>query len=169
MPTMPEGTPSKSHFLQVLQHERRELEALVQSVPAERQVIAGVVADWSVKDLLAHLLLWEKWVLDRATELRLAGQVSTDERDTRPTDEMNAIHYERYRSTSLADIRGEERRVFEAIVKLVEEFDEEALFTPDHFDFAPGIALSQEIANETIGHFRAHRDELAAFAKASAT
>jgi hypothetical protein len=113
--------------------------------------------------LIAHFMLWEQWVLDRGEQLMQVGQVSGDERDTRSTNEMNRLHYERYRRSPLDQVRREERQVFAAIIDLIQVFDEHALFDPNRYQFAPGIALADEIANETTGHYRAHRDALTKF------
>ena len=115
-----------------------------------------------MKDLIAHFMLWEQWVLDRCEQLMQSGKIS-DERDTRPTDEMNQLHYERNQFRPLAEVRHEERAVFTHILGMVQAFNEEALFAPDKYEFAPGIALADEIENETVGHYRAHSAAIANF------
>ena len=156
-------TRTKEAFIGVLRAERSVVEALVEQVAPERRASPGALDAWSVKDLIAHFLLWERWILDRGEELLHAGQVTEDERDTRPTDEMNDLHFLRYQHVSYEDVCAEEDRIFGALLKLVGDFDEAALFDPARFDFSPGVALADEVWNETVGHYRSHRDDLAAF------
>ena len=106
-------------------------------------------------------MLWEQWVLDRCEQLMQSGKISPDERDTRPTDEMNQLHYERNQLRPLDEVRHEERAVFTRILDMVQAFNEEALFALDKYEFPPGIALADEIENETVGHYRAHSAALA--------
>ncbi len=88
----PEASGSKSALLKTLEFERAELEALIDRVPLDRQNMPGVIGEWSVKDLIAHFLLWEQWILDRCSQLVKVGNVIADDRDTRSTDDMNRLH-----------------------------------------------------------------------------
>jgi len=160
----PDASGSKSALLKTLEFERAELEALIDRVPLERQDMPGVIGDWSVKDLIAQFLLWEQWVLDRCSQLMKVRQVIANERDTRCTNEMNRLHFERYRPLPLDQVRNEERRVFAALIDLIQAFDEDALFASGRYEFASGGALADEIANETVRHYQVHRETLTSFA-----
>ncbi|HEX9106464.1 MAG TPA: ClbS/DfsB family four-helix bundle protein [Longimicrobiales bacterium] len=54
---------SKSEILQRLGAERARLEATIASIDAVTMVQPGVVGEWSVKDVLAHLAEWEARML----------------------------------------------------------------------------------------------------------
>jgi hypothetical protein len=164
MTETPGFSRTKRALLENLAVERASLEALLESVPVERQTTPGVFEDWSVKDLIAHFMLWEEWILDRCEQLRQTGEVAVDERDTLPTDEMNQLHHERHRLRPWEDIRHEEREVYARILALIQAFDDDQLFEPKHYAFASGQPLSAEIKNETVGHYRAHQAALAEFA-----
>jgi hypothetical protein len=158
-----QATPNpttKDELLKTLRNERAELEAMIDALPSQKMTQPGVIEDWSVKDLIAHFMLWEGWILDKCQQLLLTGTVTLDERDTRPTDEMNALHYEANLERSVDDIRYQERAIFEEILGVVEAFDEQQLFEPNHYSFPRGFALADEIKNETYRHYRAHSDDL---------
>ncbi len=64
----------------------------------------------------------------------------------------------------LEQVLSEERRVFAALLDLIQAFDEDALFASGRYEFASGAALADEITNETVGHYQVHREALISFA-----
>ena len=51
---------SKAEFLNDIQVERKRLERNLNNLTAIDMTQQGVVGEWSVKDVLAHLVAWEQ-------------------------------------------------------------------------------------------------------------
>ena len=67
---MPRPT-SIPDLLAAIEKERGALETLLEPLTPEEMTDPGVVGEWSVKDVLAHLIEWEQMVLGwHATGLR---------------------------------------------------------------------------------------------------
>ncbi len=59
---MPRPT-SKRDLMVAIDQERGKLEAILVTLKPEQMVEPGVVGEWSVKDVLAHLVEWEQMAL----------------------------------------------------------------------------------------------------------
>jgi len=80
-----------------------ELCSLVEGVPPERLLEAGVTEDWTGKDLLAHLACWMAEAANVLERIRLG----TWERTRLDADAMNRRFYEACRDLSISDVRAE--------------------------------------------------------------
>ena len=59
---MPRPT-SKTDLLAAIEKERSALETYLETLTLEQMTDPGIVGEWSVKDVLAHLIEWEQMVL----------------------------------------------------------------------------------------------------------
>ncbi|HLJ81222.1 MAG TPA: maleylpyruvate isomerase N-terminal domain-containing protein, partial [Ktedonobacterales bacterium] len=58
-------TMSKSVLLEKLDAARTQWDALIAEVPEARITRPGAAGDWSVKDVLAHVAVYERWTADQ--------------------------------------------------------------------------------------------------------
>ena len=56
---------NKSEFLNGLREEYQQWEALLNQIGEERMDQSGVAADWSIKDIVAHLTGWRRRTVAR--------------------------------------------------------------------------------------------------------
>jgi len=59
---MPRPT-NKTDLLAAIDQERGALETFLETLTPEQMVATRVVGEWSVKDVLAHLIEWEQMLL----------------------------------------------------------------------------------------------------------
>jgi hypothetical protein len=51
---------NKSELLNWLQQQNRQWEAFLDQIGEERMDQGGVAGDWSIKDIIAHLAVWQR-------------------------------------------------------------------------------------------------------------
>ena len=112
----------KSELLNWLRGEYQEWEALLDEIGAENMDQPGVNADWSIKDLVAHLTGWNRRLVDR---LRAAQRREPEPQPHWPAylqteDEINAWIYESNRGRSVRAVLDEARQVFEQLLAVME-------------------------------------------------
>src|SRR5262245_12836463 len=62
---------NKDLFLARLIRERDKFELLINRIGFTRRLtIPGVIGKWSIKDLLAHVLVYEQYIADRIQEIQ---------------------------------------------------------------------------------------------------
>jgi hypothetical protein len=117
----------KAELLDWLQGEYQKWEAFIAQVSPAGMDQHGVNGDWSMKDVVAHLTGWNRWLVAR---LQAAGSREPEPpppwpADLQTDDEINAWIYESYRGRSAGDILKETQRVHQQLVGVVESLPED--------------------------------------------
>ena len=166
---------SRTELLATIRRDRAELDALVEQA-ADRIEQPGAAGDWSVKDVIAHICAYERWLAGL-----LGGQVRRLP-DPPPGVDMNDVQQRNVwlhsldRDRSVEDIRAEARGVHQHVVALVEARSEEDLQTAYTFGpnenlvpaaqvegGRPRWPLWRWVVDSTFDHYRQHIPSLRAW------
>ncbi len=146
---------------------RRRLEINLSALSAEEMLRPGVTGTWSVKDILAHLVAWERLFLKWYS----AG-VQGGAPDTAPVGmcqktiaALNQQIYEKNRWRSLDDILAEFRTSYQEIVAVIEAIPEEELFVHGRFNWTGQLTLADYIAGNTCNHYAWAKSQIRKWAK----
>ncbi len=158
---MPRPT-TKTAILSESRKEYAALEQLLATLLPEEMAQPGLVGEWSVKDVLAHLTEWTQMVLGwYAAGLR--GETPALPAPGYKWNQLPALNqhiYEKYRDEALADVLQGFHTTHRQIMALVESLSEEELFTPGRYDWARANALASYIVSCTSSHYNWARTEL---------
>jgi uncharacterized protein (TIGR03083 family) len=148
---------TKAELLETLRAKRAEWDALLAEVPQERMAEPGVAGEWSVKDIVAHLLFYERWLADRLHE-HLRGEIYTgSETDYMPFDQVNERVYQQNRQRSVEDVLSESRTVFQRLVAGLAAQTEAFLIEPQQFEAAPQpVVIWQLLRANVYDHYGQH-------------
>jgi hypothetical protein len=122
----------------------------------------GVTGTWSVKDLLAHITVWEQ---------RMVGWVAESLRDRVPQqlpsgmtwddlDQWNEQTYRESRDKPLDQVLTEFDRSYSQALEAVKAAPETELIDPDRFPWREGKPLWHMVAANTCWHYKEHREEI---------
>jgi len=180
METAPLNRPTnKNELLQQLHSEYNTLVALLERIPLEQKRVP-ISGSLSVKDILAHIIDWEAWMLRcirsaavgeflpprSSTVTELAPDDNPDSATDAVIDAINAEIYERYRDADWETIWDEFRRTHEESVVEIEQMSESDLFDPQRAQAVTGRDFSGAAVDFIIGdtseHYREHAIELRA-------
>jgi hypothetical protein len=153
---------TKPELLEKIRSEHGLLEATLARLTHAQMLLPGVDGEWNVKDALAHISTWERWMI-RWTNSLLRGEMP-DTPDPWDVDRMNAENYERVKEFKLADVLEEFHLSYWESVALAESLSEEQLQTiyPDTWPMGP---LWRGIADNTSNHYKEHRGDIQAWLK----
>lgn len=157
---------TKTTFVSTLRSDHREWESILSQVPEERMTEPGAAGEWSVKDLIAHITVYERWTIEwlgPALKGESPAWDYSEGGDTVNLDERNAHFYEQNRDRALDDIRAEAADIHARLVNVVEQVPDDAI-TRDIRDFAPqvgayyreGTTVWQAIDGNAAEHYREH-------------
>lgn len=96
-----------------------DLQQALQGLSDEALVQPGVFADWSVKDILAHIAFWHENMVAVAT-----GQVTIDTADPAGVDELNRQAFEERRGWTLRQAREELERTYRLALETIRRMPE---------------------------------------------
>ncbi len=155
-------TITKAVLLERMRAGRTEWEALLAEVPQSRMVEPGVEGAWSVKDILAHVTIYEQWTADQL-EAAARGETEMAVRPDLPlgagsydTDERNAAYYMAYRDHLLEEIAAWSREEYPRLLAAVAALPEETLITPGRVPLMGDAALWLLVAGNSYDHYAAH-------------
>ena len=121
---------------------------------------SGVVGEWSVKDVIAHITWHER---EMVGVLRARALVGSDLWNL-PLDQRNAAIFEQNRHRPLSDVLTEAQQIFPHLVELVQTLDDQDLIDPSRFAQMPADWQPwQVIASNSFEHYRAHIPDLRAW------
>jgi hypothetical protein len=159
---------SKVDLLKDIQTERRQLEKMLSTLAEEDMLQPGVVGEWSVKDILAHLVAWEQLFLGW-----YAAGVQGKIPETQPVemskskiDALNQTIYAQYCRHSLADVLVIFHSSYQGIQTALQAITEEEMLTPGRYAWTGKWLLVDFIAGNTCNHYYWAKTKIHAWRKA---
>lgn len=155
-------TMSKSELLAPLNARRAEWEALLAEVPEGRMTEPGAAGTWSVKDVLAHVAVYERWTADQLNAMMRGETEMYVAPDTPPgantddTDLRNAAYYAAWRDRSLADVRRESHEAFELLRTAIERAPEDLLNETQRYAWLGDSPVWQMLPGNSYEHYQDH-------------
>jgi hypothetical protein len=140
---------AKAEVLALIHSGLTDFESTLARFSAAQIAEAKVQGEWTVKDILAHLTAWERWLVRRLSGTMKADPVSYSEADV---NRINAEFYEASRARPLADVQADFQKVHQNVLKAVEA-------QPDVIE---GLSL-ELIENNTYGHYAEHLSAMRAW------
>lgn len=169
---------NKKTFLHKIQSERDKFELLLNRVGFTRTMtIKGVVGNWSIKDIIAHIWAYEQYISDRLNEIK-HGEVYKPCKTHNALDAFldefgypdfgsplldddnpNAWIYEKYKNVALEEIVAQEIQAFTSIVAAIESMPEYLIKQHNLFE---------RVADNTYHHYHEHTKAIKAWLKTHA-
>jgi hypothetical protein len=152
---MPRPT-TKNELLKTIEAEHKALEGLLAGLSPEEMVQPGIVGEWSVKDVLAHLLEWHHVVLNWHAA-GLQGKVPatpSEEFNWAQLPQLNQQIYEKHCHRSLAEIQKGFKDSHEKTVKTIQGLSEEELFRRGYYAWTKNNTLGAYFVSNTSSHYR---------------
>ena len=163
---------SKEELLARMREGREDWDAVLARVPAAAMTRLTLSEGWSVKDLVAHVMAYERWT---AAQIRGAatGQPPTNlqqfgtadvpgDIDEMSLDERNAAIWALYRDRPTAEVLDLARQAFDDLVGAIEGLPEETVTAPGAQGWTGGVALVAIVPKQSYEHYRQHLPDLLA-------
>lgn len=134
---------------------RRHLLEVLERVSPASLTTAGLVGEWSARELIAHLGYWAGNVVEKVHAVE-EGRAHEVGEGGSSTEEVNATVARVARGTDLATVRKREAASFEALLERLRRVEPSLLPTrlPD------GATLEQAIIEDGAEHYREHAEDL---------
>ncbi len=154
----------KTTLLNTIQTERLHFESLIAPLSETQLTTATLEGQWSIKDLLIHIAVWEQ-LCTRWLEEFLRGE--TPHPEDILTGPVNDRIYRENRNRSLQEaqevFRQAHQQFLQQVTVLTQALTTEDLNTPHRFAWAemwPGHSLLGVIANNSYEHYQEHAQQI---------
>ena len=166
---------TKSELLDKIATSYGNWQALVAQVPRERMGEPGFAGDWSLKDVIAHITVYERWTADK---LEADVRTETLERpvpwgpadgNTTDMDARNAAYHRHYREMPLDDVLAAAQEHHQRLVAAIERLAESDINETQKFTWTGGGALWQVIEGNSYEHYDDHQPGVRAWLERNRT
>lgn len=125
-------------------------------------VVPGIIGDWSIKDVLAHLLAWQQMALSWYRTGKAGGTpVTPSEKYTwREIPALNQDIYETHRDRPLSTIQSEFAASHQETLDLIETMTEDELFAKKVYAWTKSTTLGSYLTSATGSHYDWARKEI---------
>ena len=150
---------NKQELKQLFVETREKFAATWMGLPQEAlEQRPGPSADWSVKDLVAHICWWESFALSRITILAAGEKLHL----LSDFDALNRQVFEQYREMPFEQVELMFRANQSQIIALIESLSFEEWIDENRPNFE-GQSLGRLLGGNTFGHYFEHLDDLRAY------
>lgn len=146
----------KKDLQEHIQQGYGQLMELVSSLSEELATTPGVNGTWSVKDNLAHLAVWQNYLLEGLQALRSGKKPSGFGPDLKTEDEENEHFYQKNKNRPLNEILADLQEGYQGINSALEGLSEQTLNEPFPWRKEEN-AVWESIAGNTYEHYEEHR------------
>jgi len=147
---------NKQELLDSMELEFRLLKEIIEGLGDEQMTAPGVCHKWSVKDVLAHLVEWERMFFGWY-EAGLRGEkpkTPADDLKWSQTPVLNERIYQKWKDVPLAAVLRELDGSYRRILKLTKALPEKQLFQKGLYSWLSVLPLSRWIAAASGSHYR---------------
>ncbi len=148
---------TKANLLKILQEARAVEVALVENRSDREKEAVGSFERWSLKDMIAHVLLWREKQGDRLEAARGGTPAMVLSQDG--IEAINQEAYDQFRDMLWPEVWARSEKAFTRLLGLVENFSDEELFDPDRYPWLEGRPLWRPIAVNGFAHPLSHISE----------
>ena len=147
---------TKADLLESIKTSQEQLEKKYAKLTPEQMVWHGSMGDWSVKDILAHLVDWEQRLI---SWYRLGVNGGVPETPApgmswRDLPVLNQVGYEIHKDESLQDVLDQYETSYQELLALVEGMTEEEIFEPGYYPWTGESSLLPWITANTSSHYQ---------------
>jgi hypothetical protein len=154
---------NKNDLLQRLEESRENFLALIDPLQDEQLIEPGVMETWSVKDILAHLTMWEAQLITLLFKVKQGKKPQTVHFQGDSVDAINQKWLEQHKGRDLHLVLSDFNGIRNQTILRVEMFSEADLVRSDRFPWAKGKPLWKWVAADTFEHEAEHAQHIQAW------
>lgn len=143
---------TKADLLALIESERGTWDKLLAEIGEARMATTGAAADWTFKDVVAHLNGWRQRTINRleaaragVTEAPPPWPAHFNDESEAGTEQINQWLYEQNRDRPLRDVLAESRTQFDQMRDTVQALSCEELQDPSRFPWLDGEPLGANL------------------------
>jgi hypothetical protein len=149
---------NKASLLDAMRTGYTALEKTLAPLDEAQMTTPGVNGTWSIKDNIAHIVTWQRILLDRlhaAARDETPTSYGSDPADE-DIDRLNEQFYQQSKSRQLAGVLADFRSIHAQIEEAVQSTSEEDLIDSQRFPWSKGVPLWRYVAGDTYEHYLEH-------------
>lgn len=148
-------TVEKAELLRRIQAGYDQFEAILAPLSEAQMTTPSVNGPWSVKDNLAHLTVWQNYLLDQLQGILTSQKPPEFMPGLSSEDEINERVYQENKDRPLGEVQAAFRASYQRVLAAVQVMSEEAINVPSPWSTS-GDPLWPFIVGNSFGHYEEH-------------
>lgn len=153
----------KEELLEALENERENFLDAIDGLSDEDLEEPGVMEDWSIKDLLAHLTLWEAELIKLLWQAKQGQKPNSAHFNNMDIDELNARWKKEMQDRTLERVMADFHSIRNQTIRRVEAFSDKDLNDANRYPWLKNRPLWEWIAGDSFEHEAEHRQQILAW------
>ena len=155
----------KDELIRQLEDEHDNFLELIEDLPDEILLKTGVIDNWSIKDIIAHITMWEAQLVTFLWQAKQGQKPNTAQLSSISEDELNQKWYLQNVTRGLEQILEDFYAIRTQTIRRVQPFSEHELNDPKRFAWLKGKTLITIIAESSFAHEAEHADQIRSWIK----
>lgn len=148
----------KAELIRALEDSRKELLAALEGIPEDSYLAEGFFAEWSLKDLITSLLMWEAETIKLLFQVRQGMPPSTVHFSSTPEDERTRAWRAQNKGRPLERLMADFYAIRGQTIMRLNEFTDQEMNDPARFTWLRGKTLSELVADSVLNRERELRE-----------
>lgn len=150
---------SQDDLRQRIQIDRKSFAELWQNLTDEQLTQRpSCQDDWSIKDLIAHIVWWEDFMIWRINDKLSGGEGKRKQ----SIDDYNSDILEKNKDRDLSDILADFKQNLLKVDTFIAQFSDEQINNPEVINIS-GETLLHYLIGDTFGHYDMHRADVQSY------
>jgi hypothetical protein len=155
---------TKQELIQRIETDWTRLQTSLDGLSEEQLHLPGVVGEWSVKDILAHIAAWQSRLITAMFKAE-KGFVPDTTSGGATVDKLNAQWYREMKDRSFDQVWEDLDASYHQILARLEKWSEKDLFDAKRFKWMQGEPFERYIAGDSYEHYVEHAEQIEAWRK----
>jgi len=151
---------TKDEILDALEDEREKILDAIDGLNNAQMVEPGVAGEWSVKDILHHLSMWEAELVRLLWQAKQGDQPTTAQFSQQPVDQTNAAWYAQGKDRPLDRVLDDFAAVRKQTIKRVDAIPDAIFDNPHPYPWIKEKPFWEWIADDSFGHEVEHTEQI---------
>ncbi len=157
-----EPPKSKEELLDMISSERETFDKLLSTIPQSKLSMSGVEAEWSIKDILAHIVFWEtlmvRWLEEAQNSVE--PQILPPGKTWDDLDEINQDAFLENRDRDLEEVLASYQDHYPQVFRSGEDAPVDVLMDADKYAWREGTPIWEMVAANTCWHYKEHHEAI---------
>ncbi|HZY40936.1 MAG TPA: ClbS/DfsB family four-helix bundle protein [Anaerolineae bacterium] len=155
---------NKAELIQRIETDWMRLQASLDGLSEGQLHTPGVVGEWSIKDILAHITAWQTRLIAAMFKAEKGLIPDTTGADA-TVDKLNAQWYREMKDRPFDQVWDDLDASYHQILGRLENWSEADLFEPKRFKWMKGEPFERYLAGDSYEHYVEHAEHIKAWRK----
>ena len=150
---------TKIELIESIEREYTNLQAALGGLSEEQLHRPGVVGDWTVKDVLAHIAVWQSRLITSMFKIEKDFKPETVEAQA-DVDRLNAQWYREQKDRDFEQIWDDLDSSYHQLLKRLDNWSDDALFDPKRCKWMKGQPFAEYVLGDSAEHYAEHAAQI---------